>query len=153
MKLSRTVGYALQAVLQLAESEPGTPVPCSHLAASGHMPERFLLQILRNLVTHGVLQSTRGVEGGYRLKRAPGEISLLEVIEAADGPLRAQVPQIEGLAADTLAKLAAALGDVCGIARERLAEVKLSSLASGSTRIGPAPPHRRRRSQRVSVDG
>jgi Rrf2 family protein len=51
------------------------------------MPERFLLQILRVLVTHGILKSTRGVEGGYSLSRSPEAISLLEVIEAIDGPL------------------------------------------------------------------
>ena len=87
MKLSRTVEYAVQAMLQLAEHDLGTPVPCSRLAATGQMPERFLLQILRNLVTHGILNSTRGVEGGYTLERPPEQISLLEVIEAIDGPI------------------------------------------------------------------
>src|SRR5262249_11351063 len=48
MKLSRTVAYALQATLQLADVDPNVPVPCSKLAAEGGMPERFLLQILRN---------------------------------------------------------------------------------------------------------
>jgi Rrf2 family protein len=66
VKLSRTASYALQAVLQLAQSDAsGYPVPCSRLAAEGKMPERFLLQILRSLVTHGILGSTRGVDGGY----------------------------------------------------------------------------------------
>ncbi len=65
MKFSRTVSYALQATLQLAQEDRAAPVPCSQLAAEGKMPERFLLQILRNLVTHGILRSTRGVDGGY----------------------------------------------------------------------------------------
>ena len=47
MKLSRTVSYALQATLQLAQSDSSGPIPCSRLAAQGKMPERFLLQILR----------------------------------------------------------------------------------------------------------
>ena len=76
MKLSRTVAYALQATLQLAQAKSGSPVPCSQLAATGHMPERFLLQVLRSLVTHGILQSTRGVEGGYTLERKPEDITL-----------------------------------------------------------------------------
>ena len=87
MKLSRTVAYGVQATLQLARSNSSTPVPCSQLAAEGHMPERFLLQILRRLVTHGVLHSTRGVDGGYSLARKPEQITLLEIIEAIDGPL------------------------------------------------------------------
>src|SRR6185503_19047842 len=89
MKLSRTVAYAVRATLQLAQYSQGTPVPSSKLASEGHMPERFLLQILRNLVTHGILRSTRGVEGGYALTRPPEQISLLEVIEAIEGPMGA----------------------------------------------------------------
>ena len=87
MKLSRTVSYAVRATLQLAQSDPSTPVPCSKLASEGDMPERFLLQILRMLVTHGILRSTRGVDGGYALTKPADQISLLEVIEAIDGPL------------------------------------------------------------------
>ena len=76
MKLSRTVSYAVRATLQLAQLQAHGPIPCSRLAADGKMPERFLLQILRNLVTHGILRSTRGVDGGYALVRPADEISL-----------------------------------------------------------------------------
>src|SRR5262245_36927551 len=79
MKLSRTLAYSLCAMIYLARSEPGIPVPCSALARSGNMPERFLLQILRGLVNHGLLSSTRGVEGGYCLTRPPQEITLYDV--------------------------------------------------------------------------
>ena len=87
MKLSRTVTYAVSATMQLARERSGHPVPCSRLAAEGKMPERFLLQILRNLVKSGVLRSTRGVEGGYSLARPPEDISVLDIIEAVEGPL------------------------------------------------------------------
>ena len=96
MKFSRTVAYALQATLQLAQSSTGEPVPCSQLASEGQMPERFLLQILRHLVTHGILHSTRGVDGGYSLERKPEEISLLDVIEAIDGPVVSAFPPLQG---------------------------------------------------------
>ncbi len=81
MKLSRTVAYAVRATIQLAQMSTDRPIPCSKLASEGNMPERFLLQILRNLVTHGILRSTRGVDGGYALTRPPEDISLLDVIE------------------------------------------------------------------------
>ena len=87
MKLSQSVAYAIHAVLRLASGGESAPVACGRLAADGKMPERFLLQILRNLVAHGILESTRGVEGGYTLDRAPEDISVLEVIEAIDGPI------------------------------------------------------------------
>ncbi len=133
MKLSRTVSYAVQAMLQLAQSEPEVPIPCSRLAASGNMPERFLLHILRNLVVHGILQSSRGVDGGYWLCRDPSEISLLDVIEAVEGPMKPDKPAAEGLNRETRAKLAQALSDVSALARRELAAIKLSQLA-------PQPP-------------
>ena len=131
MKLSRTVAYALQATLQLAQCESAGPVPCNRLAAQGKMPERFLLQVLRNLVTHGILESTRGIEGGYTLQRDPNDISLLEVIEAIDGPLTSTLPIHEGLPADSKARLEEALHEVTEAARHALAAVKLAHLLPG----------------------
>lgn len=138
MKLSRTASYALQAVLQLAQSDAsGSPVPCSRLAAQGKMPERFLLQILRNLVTHGILGSTRGVEGGYVLERSPEEVSLLEVIEAVDGPVAASLPG-DGLSEPASSKLKCTLAGVTELARRELAAVKLAHLLPPSNRHGLA---------------
>jgi Rrf2 family transcriptional regulator, cysteine metabolism repressor len=135
MKLSRTVGYALQATLQLAEAEPGTPVPCSQLAAQGQMPERFLLQILRNLVTHGILHSTRGVDGGYALDRPASEISLLDLIEAVDGPVFSHAPMAEGLPEELVDQLSTALKEVSAVTRKQLSGIKISSLISHRRKI------------------
>ena len=128
MKLSRTVSYAVQATLQLAKSETPEPVPCSQLAAVGKMPERFLLQILRNLVTHGILRSTRGVDGGYALIRRPEEVSLLEVIEAIEGPLDGNSSEMLGLPEEAQTKLIGALKEVTATARQQLEAIKLSQL-------------------------
>jgi Rrf2 family protein len=128
MKLSRTVAYALQATLQLAQSGNLDPVPCSRLAAEGKMPGRFLLQILRNLVAHGILRSTRGVDGGYTLDRAPEEISLLEIIEAIEGPITPVIPVAQGLLAGSKAKLEGALTIITETARKELQSIKLAHL-------------------------
>jgi Rrf2 family transcriptional regulator, cysteine metabolism repressor len=129
VKLSRTSSYALQAVLQLARAESsGTPIPCSRLAADGKMPERFLLQILRNLVTHGILGSTRGVVGGYCLERNPEEISVLDVIEAVDGPVVPLLPVHDGLSEEANDKLKCVLATVTELARRELSAIKLSHL-------------------------
>ena len=125
MKLSRTVRYAIQASVQLAQSDPAQPVPCSRLAADGQMPERFLLQILRNLVTHGILRSSRGVDGGYVLERSADEVSLLELIEAIDGSMLEEVNQEDSLADETLNS---ALRDVTTVLRAQLAAIKLTQL-------------------------
>jgi Rrf2 family protein len=128
MKLSRTVAYALQATIQLAQSDDLEPVPCSRLAADGKMPERFLLQILRNLVAHGILSSTRGVDGGYMLDRTPDEISLLEIIEAIEGPITPMIPAAQGLLAGSKAKLEGALSVITETTRKELQSIKLAHL-------------------------
>lgn len=128
MKLSRTVAYAVRATLQLAQLETKGPVPCSKLANAGKMPERFLLQILRNLVTHGILRSTRGVDGGYALVRPADQISLLEVIEAIEGPYDATLEMGEGLSPDAQQKLQEALTGVTRSTRKQLEAIKLSQL-------------------------
>jgi Rrf2 family protein len=129
MKLSRTVSYALQATLQLARSEAaGVPIPCKRLAAEGKMPERFLLQILRNLVTHGILESTRGVDGGYSLDRNPEDISLLDLIEAVDGPVISTLPLPGGLPKESRTKLECVLTGVTELARRELQAIKLAHL-------------------------
>jgi Rrf2 family protein len=92
------------------------------------MPARFLLQILRSLVRHGILQSTRGAGGGYALERSPAEISLLEVIEALDGPVVPTLPDHDGLPKELKAKLLRALTGVTGFARRELHSVKLAHL-------------------------
>lgn len=105
------------------------------------MPERFLLQILRVLVTHGILKSTRGVEGGYSLSRSPAEISLLEVIEAIDGPLETagEPPQAE-TTGDVQDRLQTALRQVTDTARKQLESIKLSQLLPPPPGLQPASP-------------
>ena len=93
-----TVAYALQATLQLARLGRGADAhPLQSPGRRRPDAGRFLLQVLRNLVRHGILQSTRGVDGGYSLERSPADISLLDVIEAVDGPMASLLPVHEGL--------------------------------------------------------
>src|SRR5690606_11036102 len=53
VKVSRTMAYAVQALMQITDSTAGIPVSCHQLARDGRMPAKFLLQILRSLVAHG----------------------------------------------------------------------------------------------------
>ena len=92
MKLSRTFTYAVQAVLELCRAPADQTMTCKELAEQGGMPERFLLQILRSLVTKGLLASNRGVRGGYRLNREAQEITMLDVLEAVEGAITFDLP-------------------------------------------------------------
>jgi Rrf2 family protein len=106
------------------------------------MPERFLLQVLRTLVNEGLLKSTRGVDGGYRLAKPLSQITLLEIVEAIDGPLQPELPQISGLTPQSQRKLAEALGDISSDAKRRLAGVTLAQLKP-ATNSAAAPKARR----------
>ncbi len=92
------------------------------------MPERFLLQILRSLVTHGILRSTRGVEGGYSLTRSVTEISLLEIVEAIEGPIHFEAQASPTLHHDGQGKLQQAFTQIAETARQQLHAIKLSDL-------------------------
>jgi Rrf2 family protein len=92
-----------------------------------------LLQILRNLVTHGILQSTRGVVGGYSLAKPPGEISLLEIIEAVEGPIESTAPATTPLDSKAEAKLRQALDQVNETVRRGLSAILLEHLVKPST--------------------
>ena len=79
--------YACIAMLELA-ARHGDPAPVRLKAiAAGHaIPKRFLVQILLQLKGAGLVHSTRGASGGYRLARPADAISLGEVLWAIDGP-------------------------------------------------------------------
>jgi Rrf2 family protein len=128
MKLSNSAQYAIQATLQLSESKTGHPVSCRELAELGSMPKRFLLQILRNLVTHGILTSTRGVVGGYSLQRPLGGISLLDLIEATDGPIVFGVLRDSGLSKHADGLLDRTIADTTAAVRRVLAQTTVLSL-------------------------
>ena len=138
MRLSRASTYAILATVQLSESTSSPPVPCSQLSKLGDMPERFLLQVLRSLVNEGLLKSTRGVDGGYRLAKPLSQISLLDIVEAIDGPVQPDLPQIGGLTSQAHRKLADALSDMAGDVRRRMAGVTLAQLKpanAGATKV------------------
>ncbi len=136
MRMARSTAYAIGAVLQLANFPPGQPVPCSHLAKAGEMPERFLLQILRTLVNHGLLKSTRGVDGGYSLTRQLSEISLLQIYEATEGPLTPSLPPLDSLPEASQLELLKVLEGISAASCQSLAAVKLSDLAAAKTDAG-----------------
>lgn len=83
--VSAKTEYACIAVLELAtRHESGEPVRIREIADSHGIPSRFLVQILLQLKSAGLVNSTRGAAGGYQLAREPGEISLGEVMSVVD---------------------------------------------------------------------
>src|SRR5262250_1409823 len=92
MKLTRASSYALHAVAFMAGQKHDKPVASHHIAHARGIPERFLLKVLKPLVSAQVLLSVKGPNGGYRLARPANEITMLEILEAVDGPIRGAAP-------------------------------------------------------------
>ena len=86
MRVSAKVDYALRALLELAAAPPG-PVTAERLSTAQAIPPKFLENILLELRRAEIVASQRGVEGGYRLARPAGEISVADVIRALEGPI------------------------------------------------------------------
>lgn len=87
MKFSIKVQYGLQAMLALSLNYGGGQVRIKSIASEHSIPIRFLEQLLLVLKRAGLVNSVRGKHGGYLLGKKPSEISLLDIIEALEGPL------------------------------------------------------------------
>jgi Rrf2 family protein len=138
MKLTRASNYALQALVSMATQKEENQVVASHLTARAQdIPERFLLKILKPLVSAGVLDSLKGPNGGYRLAKPANKITLLEVVEAVDGPIRGQAPLSQAAGGKGVAGLDRRLQDICqqvaDQTRKQLGQVRLADL------MGKAP--------------
>lgn len=89
MRLSLQVQYAVCGVFDLAYNGQGEPVRIRVISDRQGVPARYLEQIFQRLRRAGIVASKRGPGGGYSLARPPGDITLLQVVEAVEGPLGA----------------------------------------------------------------
>jgi len=82
--------YAVRALAELARRGDAVPVPIGDLARARDIPVQFLEGLFATLRRAGILQSQRGVKGGYSFARPPGEVTLLEVVDLLEGELGAE---------------------------------------------------------------
>lgn len=86
MKLNQATDYAFRMVLHMSLLPFGTKITGGELAKAQNIPDRFLLKIMRNLTAAKIMQSYRGVDGGFSLLKKPKDVTLLSVVEAVEGP-------------------------------------------------------------------
>jgi Rrf2 family protein len=126
--VSAKTEYACIAVLELAtRHDAGEPVRIREIADAHGIPSRFLVQILLQLKSAGLVNSTRGASGGYQLARDPSEITLGEVMSVVDS----QSGAIRSYAAHptkTAQLLLARWQDVARQEREMLSEISFADL-------------------------
>lgn len=88
MQITRQADYAVRAVLYLSRKGNTQRSATSTVAQEQHIPPSFLAKIISQLSIAGLLHTSRGARGGVTLAREPRDITLLEVIEAIDGPIQ-----------------------------------------------------------------
>ncbi len=87
MQITRQADYAVRAVYHLTKLGSESRAATSQIAEEQHIPPSFLAKIISQLSVAGLLHTSRGARGGVSLARNPEEISLLDVVEAIDGPI------------------------------------------------------------------
>ncbi len=87
MKVSLKATYGIMAAIDLAMHLGTAPVQAKSIARRQAIPARFLEQVLHSMKKAGLVSSLRGAQGGYILSRKPSEVSIVEILEALDGPL------------------------------------------------------------------
>ena len=131
MKLTLASRYALHALVHMASQKKNDPIASQVIAQARGIDPRFLLKVLKPLVSAQILISAKGPNGGYRLARPPGEVTMLEVIEAVDGPIRGNAPPGKE---EKDSALRQKLDDICNqtadLIRKHLGKVKISDLAA-----------------------
>lgn len=163
LSLTRKTDYALVALASLARSTkrgpkggPAEPLRASahDLADELHLPLPVLRNILKTLAQHGLLSSTQGSSGGYGLAKPANDITLADVIEAMEGPMRLAVccPIAEGAAEqhcfrEDSCRIKATVRRVHDSLRQFLDTVSLADIASDRV---PAAGKRVRSSRRKS---
>jgi Rrf2 family protein len=87
MHISKSAGYAVHGLVYLVSKQTGEPVQISEIAEFQNVSRTYLAKIFQQLSTARIILGQRGITGGYMLARPAREISLLDVIEAVDGPV------------------------------------------------------------------
>jgi Rrf2 family protein len=88
MQLTRAADYAVRVMIHLAGMPPETRASRADLAHAAECPEQFLSKVLQGLTRAGLVLSHRGNTGGFELSRVHRAATLLEVVEAIEGPIR-----------------------------------------------------------------
>jgi Rrf2 family protein len=88
VQLTRGADYGVRVMIHLATLPPGSRVSRTELAAAVDCPEQFLSKVLQSLAKAGLVTSHRGNTGGFQLPEARVHTTMLEIVEAVEGPVR-----------------------------------------------------------------
>lgn len=87
LTISRETDYAARVILHLTLQAPGSRVTAQQIAGQRLIPRALVRRVVTRLSAAGLINATRGADGGIALARPPAQISLLEIVEAFEGDL------------------------------------------------------------------
>jgi FeS assembly SUF system regulator len=87
IRISKIADYGVVLLARLADDEARPTCNARELAAEANLPTPIVSKVLKSLARGGLLESQRGVKGGYRLARPADQISVAEIIRALEGPI------------------------------------------------------------------
>lgn len=129
MKVSRSAGYGLLAVGYIAQHRDEKIILSDTISKKYDIPLEYLLKIMQQLVRAGVLRSKRGPRGGFSLAKSPNKITMLEILEAVEGPLTSDLMMTEHAPRDKFSIKAEKVHEnATAVAKRVLKNVKLSDL-------------------------
>ena len=130
MRISRTTEYGLAAVVCVAQNCADGRVMAGRIAKEYNFPTEYLLQVMQQLVRAGILTSKKGPNGGFNLARPAKEITMLEIVEAIDGPVIVPMNLVEQTGGKPFAKkIEKIFLNVSEAMKVSYAKVKLADLA------------------------
>lgn len=130
MRIGITVEYGLTAAVFVAQNCEDGIVMAKKISEAYDFPIEYLQQIMRQLVKFGILTSKRGPKGGFNLARPAKEITMLEIIEALDGPVIVPMNLVEQAGGKPFAKnIEKVFLNVSEAKKASLAKIKLADLA------------------------
>lgn len=91
MQITKQADYAIRTIHYLSYLEPNTRAATRQIAAEKSIPPSFLAKIISQLSIGGLIHTSRGAKGGVMLARTPEDITVLDVVEAIDGPIALNV--------------------------------------------------------------
>jgi Rrf2 family protein len=91
MQLTRAADYAVRVMIHMAGLPPGSRTSRSELANAATCPEQFLSKVLQDLTRAGLVVSHRGNTGGFELPQIQQTVSVLDVVEAVEGPIKLNI--------------------------------------------------------------
>lgn len=131
MKISRSTGYALLALGYIAKNLDQKIILSQTISKQYDIPLEYLLKILQQLVRANILRSKRGPRGGFSMSQKPNKVTMLQIIEAVDGPLSGQHSMFElSIRGKYTKKVESVYDKAINQAKNVFAKTKLSDLIS-----------------------